>query len=360
MLTKRKLSLLCFIISIVLVISGCGKESVQTEGNTEVSKGVSEQPTGESDDNWPNRPITIIVGFDAGGGMDTMSRLLAPLMSEKLGVPVKVENRPGAGGGVGAEYFINQPADGYTLYATSSASSAFPALDNSDVTYNDVEMLAIPFRSAAAFQVSGDSEYEDMNDLIEAWKEGGTTASNTGIGGSWHIPQALAVAAVDGEVTYVPYPSGKDVAFAVVKGEVDWGTSDPLESVEFIKDGKSKALAVFLEEAYNLPGYGEIPPITDFIEGSKESVLAGAAWRGISAKAGSPEPIIEQLTEAIRYAMESDEVAEFVEKTGAVLGKMYGEEAQKTFEASTKTQSWLLYDLGLANRSPEDVGIPRP
>jgi tripartite-type tricarboxylate transporter receptor subunit TctC len=360
----KKLVILCLILVTVMVIPACGADSTQTsESNTEDknTSNMDSDSTSELTENWPEKDITIIVGFDAGGGMDVMSRTFAPVLSEQLGVSVIVENRPGAGSGIAAEYVMDQPADGYTLFAASSATATFPALANADVTYHDLEMIAIPFMAAQTFLVPSDSPFQDMNDLIEAWKSGGTTASNTGIGGISHMPQAIAVDSVNGNVTYVPYESGGESALAIVRGDVDWGTADAaIEAAEFIKQGNLKPLAIFSDEPYQLPDYGEIPPITDFIPELEDRIVAGAGWRGFAVKKGTPEHIVDRLTNAIKSAFESDKVQDFVTQTGAVTGNLYGEEAQKAYEITSRVGSWILYDSGEANRSPEEVNVPRP
>ncbi|KJS88341.1 MAG: hypothetical protein JM58_00775 [Peptococcaceae bacterium BICA1-8] len=351
---KSFVLILIILLALSLVLSGCGqKEKPADQGTEKVEQKEVEK--------WPTRPITIIVGFNAGGGMDVMSRAIAPELTKFLGVDVIVQNMPGAGSGTAAEYVLKQPADGYTLFAASSAISTFPAMANSDATYKNLGMLAIPIIAEPAFQVPKDSPYKDMNDLIEAWKKGGTTGANTGVGGLWHIPQLLAVDEVGGEVTYVPYPSGKEAALSVAKGEVDWGTSGALmESGEFFKEGLSRPLAIFNDKPYNVPGYGDIPPITDFIPELKDKIVAGAGWRGLAYKQGIPQERLEKLYEAIEHAFQTESVKKFLSDTGLIPGTYYRAEADKAYELTSRIQSWLLYDLGVSKRSPEEVGVPRP
>jgi tripartite-type tricarboxylate transporter receptor subunit TctC len=319
-----------------------------------------QQAAPPEDEPFPERTINIIVGFGPGGGMDLLSRALAGPMSEYLGVDVVVSNMPGAGSAIASEYLVQQPADGYTLFAISSAMSTFPATGYSDITHEDIQILNIPIRGTPTFQVPIDSPFQDMGALIEAWKQGGTTASNSGLGGIWHIPQIVAVSAVEGEVTFVPYDGGKPAAFAVASKEVDWGTSDGVEAVEFFNQDLSRPLAVFAAEPFNLPGYGEIPPITNWLPELEDLILPVSGWRGVGLKRGVPEQRLEKLYSAITYAIESESFRKFVEESGATMLNISREEAENVWETSTKVQSWLMYDQGLADRSPEEVGIPRP
>ncbi len=330
-----------FCMAAALLLGGCGKDS-QAE-------------------KWPTRPITIVIGFAPGGGMDVMARALAPEMAKKLGVEVVVQNMPGAGSGTAADYLIKQPADGYTIFAPSSAVATFPAMANSSVTSKQMGMLAIPIIAEPTFLVPKDSPLKDMNDLIALWKKGGSTASNTGAGGLWHIPQVLAVGAVGGNVKYVPYPSGKDTAFAVVKGEVDWGTSGALmEAGAFIKDGLVRPLAIFSDKPYPMPGYGDIPPITNYIPALKDKIVAGAGWRGLAYKKGIPQDRLDKLQEAVKYACESESFKKMVKESGLISASYYGADADKVYEQTMRVQSWLLHDLKISRRSPEEVGVARP
>ena len=104
------------------------------------------QETEASDAEWkPDKPIKIIVGMKEGGGIDTMARTMAPGISEYFGVDVVVENMPGSSSGIAADYIVEQPADGYTIFACSSSICGFATTENSDVTYKNLEVLAMPF-----------------------------------------------------------------------------------------------------------------------------------------------------------------------------------------------------------------------
>ena len=165
---------------------------------------------------------------------------------------------------------LNLDADGYALLAVSSACATYAAMDNSDATYNNMDMLGVMVLSEPAFEVPATSQIQTMDQLVELWKSGEHhTAANAGNGGLWHIPQLLAMNAVGADmanVSFVPYSSGKEDATAIAKGEVDWGVTGAfLESAEFCISGMSRALCIFSDQSYEVPDYGTLPPITDFI-----------------------------------------------------------------------------------------------
>lgn len=351
---KNGKALLIFGVIFTLILGsfllGCGNQEKPAD---------AEKPA-EQADKFPERGITFLVGFNPGGGMDTMARALAPGMQEKLGVPVTVQNMPGANGAVAAEYLLKQPADGYMVFSMSGATVTYPAMATANITYKDLSLIGIPMGTTPAITVPKDSPIKDMNDLIEALKSKETTASNSGIGGIWHVPQAVMVNEVGGKTEYVPYPGGKPAALAVAKGEVDWGMTDILEAAEFIKDGLSRPLAVFDDKAVNLEGYGEVPPITDAIPSLKEKLMASKGWRSIAYKKGVPENRVKILTEAVKYATTTKTFLDVAEKSNIPLTDFWGAEADKVFETGTRVQSWLLYDIGSAKQSPEEYGIPKP
>ena len=313
----------------------------------------------------PERTITMYCGFDAGGGVDTMARVLASEMSSYLGVDVVVENMPGGGSGTAAEHVMDLDADGYTLLAVSSACATYAAMDNSDATYNDMDMLGVMVLSEPAFEVPATSKIETMDDLVALWKSGEHhTAANAGNGGLWHIPQLLAMQAAGASmetVSFVPYSSGKEDATAIAKGEVDWGVTGAfLESSEFCISGLSRPLCIYSDEPYEIPGYGTLSPITDFIpELTAEDIEAGAGWRGVLIKAGTPENVYTVLENALKSAYESEAFQTLIEENGLLPAGYFGQEAQDTYAYTTQVQSWLLYDMGMANRSPEELNIPR-
>lgn len=368
---KRISALVLALIMLTAVITGCGGAPAQqtNEPGPTTTSSPTTEPGQESEkpvaEDWkPDRPITIVVGFGAGGGVDTMTRVLAAELSSYLGTDVVVENMPGAGSGAAAEYAHGNAADGYTLLAVSSASATYAAMDNSNATYNEMDMLGVMVLSEPAFEVPATSPIQTMDDLINAWKTEKTTAANAGNGGLWHIPQLIALnrAGVDiSNVSFVPYASGKEDATAIAKGEVDWGVTGAfLESAEFIKDGMSRALCIFSDKPYEIPGYGVLDPITDFIpEITANDISAGAGWRGIVIKKGAPENVYNTLDKALKAAYESDAFKELMTKNGLIPAGIFGEEANDVYEYTSRLQSWLLYDLGFANRSPEEVNVPR-
>lgn len=318
-----------------------------------------------AEEEWiPTEPITIYLGFSAGGGIDAMCRTAAPFISEYLGVDVMVVNMPGASSGIATDYVLSQPADGYSILGTSSSMSAFSTTENSDASYLQLDMLAMPFvvRNTGVV-VNAELGIDTMEEFITYLQENETVASTAGVGSMWHIPAAKLAETLGclDKVTFVPYDSGAKTALAVAQGETDWSALDTQNSGEYIKSGLSKMLCVFFDEAFESEEYGVIPPITDYVPGIVEYSKLLGGWRGFAVSNETPENIKAKLTEALEYAVTTDQFRDLLSMSclDADTDALYGEDAQNIFERSCRMSSYLLYDLGDGTRNPIDVGVER-
>jgi tripartite-type tricarboxylate transporter receptor subunit TctC len=313
-----------------------------------------------AEEKWPSRPITIYIGFAPGGGMDMMGRILSEEMRKTLGVAMPVVNMTGANGAIAMDHVYKQPKDGYTLYGISSAASTFPATGLSKLTYKEFGMIGIVFDTLPTFSVPWDSPIKTAKDLIEGFKKGDLTGSNSGIGGMWHVPQLIVMNTLGAKFKAVPYEGGAPSAMAVAKKEVDFGTSDLSEALTVINAKMVRPLFVFDDKPFNLEGFGVIPPITEFVPQMKDRLSAGKGFRALGYAKGIPEDRIKKLIDAFKIAMASDAVKNFGKKTLLPLNGIAGADADKVWAIQTQVQAWLLFDIKEAKRSPQELGIPRP
>lgn len=312
----------------------------------------------------PSQTIRIYLGFSAGGGIDAMCRTAAPAMAEYLGVDVIVENMPGASSGIATDYVHSQPADGYSILGTSSSMCAFSTTENSDASYLQLDMLAMPFVvKNTGVVVNAKLGIDTMEDFIKYVTENNTIASTAGVGSMWHIPAAKLAETLGclDKVTFVPYDSGNKTALAVAQGEADWSAVDTQNAGEYMKGGLCKMLCVFSSEPFEYEGFGSIPAITDFVPEIADSADILGGWRGFAVSKDTPDHIKQKLTEAFTYAVNTDQFKELLKQNNIDAEKdvVYGAEAQEIFEHSSRVSSYLLYDLGDGTRNPEDVGVLR-
>ena len=313
-----------------------------------------------AEEKWPTRPITIFIGFAPGGGMDMMGRLLSEEMRKPLGVAMPVVNMTGANGAIAMDHVNKQPKDGNSLYGISSAISTFPATGLSKLTYKEFGMIGIVFGTLPTFSVPWDSPIKTAKELIEGFKKGDLTGSNSGIGGMWHVPQLIVMNAVGGKFKPVPYEGGAPSALAIAKKEVDFGTSDLSEALTVINAKMVRPLFVYDDKPFNLEGFGVIPPVTEFVPQMKDKISAGMGFRALGYAKGIPEDRIKKVIDAFKTAMASEAVKTFAKKNLLPLVGTTGAEADKIWANQTQVQSWLLWDIKEAKKNPEELGIPRP
>jgi tripartite-type tricarboxylate transporter receptor subunit TctC len=313
-----------------------------------------------AEEKWPSRPITIYIGYAPGGGMDMMGRILSEEMKKTLGVAMPVVNMTGANSAIAMDHVYKQPKDGYTLFGISSAVSTFPATGLSKLTYKEFGMIGIVFDTLPTFSVPWDSPIKTPKDLIDGFKKGDLTGSNSGIGGMWHVPQLIVMNTLGGKFKAVPYEGGAPSAMAVAKKEVDFGTSDLSEALTVIKSKMVRPIFVFDDKPFDLEGYGVIPPITEFVPPMKDKLSAGKGFRALGYAKGIPEDRIKKLIDAFKIAMASDAVKDFGKKTLLPLNGTVGADADKVWVNQTQVQAWLLYDIKEAKKDPAELGISRP
>lgn len=368
---------IAIVAALALLAAGClggcgGKLATSSAGvaDTPSATETAEQPpqgdaAPAAELAWkPERPITMVVGFNPGGGIDAMARTLAPAMEEYLGVSVVVENMPGSSSGVAAEYVQNQAADGYTIFACSSSVCVFATTENSDVTYHDMEILAMPFSTHnPAVLVGADSGIDTMEQFIEMLQTGNTTASHAGVGSTWHIPGAMIASNADAldNITFVPYDSGKETTLAVARGECEWTACGIYqESSEAIRSGMVKPLAIVNAQPFVLEGFGEVPSILDAMPELEAYIDILGGWRGVGCLPETPDNIKQALAGALEYAIQSEGFQRLLTDNGVAESPiLYGADAQAMYEKSSRVYSWLLYDLGDSPRNPDDLNVPR-
>ena len=313
-----------------------------------------------AEEKWPTRPITTYIGYAPGGGMDMLGRLMSEEMKKTLGVPMPVVNMAGANAAIAMDHVVKQPKDGYTLCGISSSQATYPATGLSKLTYKELGILGIVFGFLPIFSVPWDSPIKTPQDLIEGFKKGGLTGSNSGIGAVYHFPQLILMNTIGGKFKAVPYDGGAPSAMAIAKKEVDFGVCDLSEGITVISAKMVRPLFLYDDKPFNLEGFGVIPPITEFVPQMRDKIPVGKGFRALGYAKGIPEDRLKKLTDAFRTAMASDAVKQFAKKNLLPLGSAVGAEADKIFVDQTQAWSWLLYDIKEAKKNPGDLGIPRP
>ena len=265
---------------------------------------VAMAPLAGAQGGWPNKPIKIVQPFAAGGGGDIVSRLLAEKMQAELGQPVVVENRPGAGGNIGAQQVSRLPADGYTLMTTSGAFAISPSLFKS-LGYDPVKDFVPVTKIAIApllVLVRADSPLRTMADLIALAKKDpkGVSYASFGIGSPSHMIGESINKQAGITMAHVPYSAGNAVT-DLLGGQVTVAILDALSQTPQVKAGKLRALA--LNGNQRLPALPDVPTLT---ESGIPFELVG--WHALFAPAGTSREVVERLNRLVNQIITQPDV----------------------------------------------------
>jgi tripartite-type tricarboxylate transporter receptor subunit TctC len=249
---------------------------------------------------YPSRPVHVIVGYPPGSGPDIEGRLIGQWLSERLGQPFIVENRPGASSNIAAEMVVRAPADGYTLLLVASANASNATLYKK-LSFNfiqDIAPVASIMRAPFVMQVNPSFPAKSVPEFIAYAKAnpGKINMASSGNGTLPHVSGELFKMMTGIDMVHVPYRGGAPALLDLLSGQVQVGFGVVTESIEYIKAGKLRALAVTTAARSDvLP---DVPTISEFVPGYEAS-----AWVGIGAPRNTPNEIIEKLNTDINAGL---------------------------------------------------------
>jgi tripartite-type tricarboxylate transporter receptor subunit TctC len=270
---------------------------------------------GDEAADFPSRPIRIIVGFTPGGQPDIYARLIAPKLIEVWQKPVLVENRPGAGGVVGAQSVAGAKPDGYTLLSTTASHAISPAI-YSKLPYDTLKDFAGVTMSAAAsylLVVPPSLNVKSVQDLIALAKDkpGQVKFASAGTGSGTHFAGELFKQSANIDVLHIPYKGIPETITDTMTGRVQFTMLPLASSLAMVKEGRLRALAVTSKKRVSI--YPDVPTIA-------ESGFPGFewdSWSGILAPAKTPRPVINKLNREITRILDLPEIQERIRALGA-------------------------------------------
>jgi len=270
---------------------------------------------GEPDD-YPNRPVRLIVAFAAGATNDVVARLLGKEMSTVLGQPIVVENKPGASGLIAAQAVKNSPADGYTLFQGNTSilginPSLFKSLPYDPV--NDFEPISVVAASPSVLVVSPSLNVKTVAELVAYAKANPDKLlyGSPGSGTPMHLSAELFKVQTGATMTHIPYKGSSQVITDLLAGHVQVMFDNIPSILPQIRAGK--AIALVTTGAQRLPVLPDVPTV-------REAGFSGAesnSWFGLVAPKGTPKPIVDKLAAAIRKSVQSPEFRERLGQMGA-------------------------------------------
>jgi tripartite-type tricarboxylate transporter receptor subunit TctC len=264
---------------------------------------------------WPQRPVTLIVPFGAGGSADLTARVIAPHLQAKFGQPFVIDNKGGAGGSIGAGYVAKAASDGYTLLVGTISSNAINAALYSRLNY-DLDRDFQPVTRLVLFpnlmMVNKNLPVRSVSELIAYLKAnpGKVNYGSSGIGTSSHLSVVMFALATGTEMTHIPFRSTSEVVNSMIGGNIDLGIDSMTTTVPFAQSGAVRALGVTTPQRN--PSMPSLPTIGETLPGYEAT-----AWQGLFAPAGTPRPIVDRLAEAVKAILERPDVAAQLAAGGA-------------------------------------------
>lgn len=283
--------------------------------------------------NFPNKAIRYVIPFAAGGLTDISARQVGQFLSEEWKQPVVVDNKPGGNANIGAEQVARSPADGYTWLGITLAHSANPTLFPK-LSFNfqkDLVPVARIASSPMMVVVPASSPIKSLKELAEAAQKKPLNAGSSGNGTPPHLTLALFETLTKTNFTHVPYKGGAPSMNDLIGGQIDVVFSNFPESLQFVKGGKLRALAVTTRERH--PLMPDVPTVAE--AGYPDLIVEN--WTGLMMPAGTPRPIIDQTANAIVKMMDVKSVRERIVSIGftpapqgaADFGKYYNAEVAR-------------------------------
>ena len=284
---------------------------------------------------YPSKPLRLIIPFAPGGSVDIVARLAATKLGERLGKQVLAENRAGAGGVIGVELAIAAPPDGHTLVLVSLAHAVNPHINKLPFdTAKALTFVASLGNGPSAFTVHPSVPATSVKELIALAKArpGTLHFAHAGVGSFTHTASVLFSMMAGIDTVMVPFKGGGPAMIDVIGGHSQLLMNSYLASLSHVRSGKLRALGVTdTRRSDLLPG---VPTI----DKSGVPGYQAANWWGIAAPAGTPAPVVERLNKEINAILASDEVKKIFDEQGAVAVPMSAAEFAKFYD--TELEKW--------------------
>ena len=309
---------------------------------------------------YPYRDITTAVVWGAGGGTDSINRMIMAEMEKHLPVSISVINQTGGvAGSNGMVYVMNQPDDGYTLVGLSESNVTAAVQGGWDQKF-DFWYPFIVGGSPDLISVPADSPYNTLQELIDAAKAspGTIPAAASGAGSIHHLNLLAIQNGAGAEFLFVPYQGSAPGQEAAIAGEVQLVVTSLAEQAALIEGGQLKPLAMLTPDSAEIAGM-TVPSAFDIYDGLDQYLPLMQAI-GFAVHNSAPDDVKATLGAAFQQAIASDVVAEWAEANNYAVSGAYGEEAQAIFTTLESNFAYTLQELGATTVDPASLGIEKP
>lgn len=295
---------------------------------------------------WPTRSITMIVPFPPGGLADLVARPVAEAMSRELGQPVVIENKGGAGGGIGMGLAARAKPDGYTVLMALSSLTVIPEADvllgrPAMYALQDLRPVARYTADPTVLAVRADAPWKTVQEFVADAKKrpGAINYGSSGNYGTMHVPMEILAQATGSKLTHVPFTGAGPAVVALLGGQIDAVSSGPATVLQHVKAGKLRVLAHW--------GNGKLaamPEVPSLKEAGFEAEYA--QWSGLFIPAATPEPVAQRLRAAARAAGQDAKVREIILNAGSPVQFQDSADFEKYVQADARRMVDVVKKIG--------------
>src|SRR5579871_3500267 len=278
-----------------------------------VAAGLTSTPAAAQ--HWPQRQVTIVVPFAAGGSADLLARVLQTHLQAQTGVPIVVENKSGAGGSIGAAYVAKAPPDGTTLLIGTVSTNAINAFLYTHLSYDvarDFQAITLLVRFPNLLFVNPKIPAKTVPELIAYLKAnpGKVNYGSSGLGTSSHLSMVMFELATGTMMTHIPFRSTAEVVNNMISGQIELATDSMTTTWPFAQSGQIRAIAVTTpQRSASAP---DLPTVGETLKGYEAT-----AWQGLFAPAATPRPLVDQISAEVRHIWNLPDVIKALQTVGA-------------------------------------------
>ena len=295
---------------------------------------------------WPTRSITMIVPFPPGGLADLVARPVAEAMSRELGQPVVIENKAGAGGGIGMSLAAKSKPDGYTILMALSSLTVIPEADlllgrTPMFMLNDLRPVARYTADPTVLAVRAESHWKSVQEFVDDAKKrpGAINYGSSGNYGTMHVPMEILAQVSGSKLTHIPFTGAGPAVVALLGGQIDAVSTGPATVLQHVKAGKLRVLG-----HWGNGKLGSMPDVTSLKDAGFNAEYA--QWSGLFIPSATPEPVAQRIRAAARAAAQDPKVKEVILGAGSPVQFQDSPDFEKYVQADAKRMVDVVKKIG--------------
>lgn len=302
-------------------------------------------PTGADAQAWPAKPIRMVVPYAPGGSTDLVARMVSQKLSEALGQPVIIDNRPGSSGNIGTDIVAKAPPDGYTLSIGNDATHSTNIHLNKSTPFDpvrDFTPLAYAVANIITVCVHPSVPATSIRELIDYAKRnpGKLSFGSSGTGSPHHLAGELMKQLANVDLAHVPYKGSGPMTTDLLNGNLPVAFVSLVSVVQHIRSGKVRALGVVEGQRY--PGLPDVPTVGETLKGFEL-----VSWLGFFGPAGLPQPIVQRLSAEMNRALEAPDVKAKLDPQGLLVSTMSPEKFAELIKADLEKRGRIIAGAGI-------------